>query len=159
MIFEDHFLIEASRPAVWAYIWDPEKMSCCVPGVEQVIAESDTTYSVRVKTKVGFLSATFNLGVKIMEAEEPVRLISVFEGKDSKIASRLKQVNTMELMEVSPTRTEMRYKSEVTLMGKLATMGRSVIKGKAKQLMKEFSQKLKVEIEKIEAGMTADKEG
>ena len=159
MIFEDHFLIEASRPAVWAYIWDPEKMSRCVPGVEQVVAESDSTYSVRVKTKVGFLSATFNLGVKIMEAEAPVRLISVFEGKDSKIASRLKQVNTMELVDLSPTRTEMRYKSEVTLMGKLATLGRSVIKGKAKQLMKEFSQKLKAEIEKIDTGMTADKEG
>ena len=159
MIFEDHFLIEAPRTAVWAYIWDPEKMSRCVPGVEQVVAESDTTYSVRVKTKVGFLSATFNLGVKIMEAEEPVRLISVFEGKDSKIASRLKQVNTMELMDVSPTRTEMSYKSEVTLMGKLATLGRSVIKGKAKQLMKEFSQKLKAEIEKTEADMAAAKEG
>ena len=158
MIFEDHFLIDAPRPAVWAYIWDPEKMSRCVPGVEQVVAESDTTYSVRVKTKVGFLSATFNLGVKIMEAEEPVRLISVFEGKDSKIASRLKQVNTMELVDVSPTQTEMRYKSEVTLMGKLATLGRSVIKGKAKQMMKEFSQKLKMEIEKTEAETAAAKE-
>ena len=159
MIFEDHFLIEASRTAVWDYIWDPEKMSRCVPGVEQVVAESDTTYSVRVKTKVGFLSATFNLGVKIMEAEEPVRLISVFEGKDSKIASRLKQVNTMELIDVSPTRTEMSYKSEVTLMGKLATLGRSVIKGKAKQMMNEFSQKLKAEIEKNESNMAAVKEG
>jgi len=159
MIFEDHFLIEASRTAVWAYIWDPEKMSRCVPGVEQVVAESDDTYSVRVKTRVGFLSATFNLGVKIMEAEEPVRLISVFEGKDSKIASRLKQVNTMELVDVSPTQTEMCYKSEVTLMGKLATLGRSVVKGKAKQMMKEFSQKLKMEIEKTEADMAAAKEG
>jgi len=159
MIFEDHFLIEASRPAVWSYIWDAEKMSRCVPGVEQVIAESDGTYSVRVKTKLGFLSATFNLGVKIMEAEEPVRLISVFEGKDSKIASRLKQINTMELVRVSATQTEMRYKSEVTLMGKLATLGRSVIKGKAKQLMKEFSRKLKAEIEKTEADMAAAKEG
>jgi carbon monoxide dehydrogenase subunit G len=158
MIFEDHFLIEDSRPAVWAYIWDPEKMSRCVPGVEQVVAESDDTYSVRVKTRVGFLSATFNLGVKIMEAEEPVRLMSVFEGKDSKIASRLKQVNTMELVDVSATRTEIRYKSEVTLMGKLATLGRSVIKGKAKQMMKEFSQKLKMEIEKTEADMAAAKE-
>ena len=159
MIFEDHFLIEASRPAVWAFIWDSEKMSRCVPGVEQVVVESDATYSVRVKTKVGFLSATFNLGVKIMEAEEPVRLISVFEGKDSKIASRLKQVNTMELVDVSPTQTEMRYKSEVTLMGKLATLGRSVVKGKAKQMMKEFSQKLKMEIEKTEADMASAKEG
>ena len=159
MILEDHFLIEAPRTAVWAYIWDPEKMSRCVPGVEQVVAESDTTYSVRVKTKVGFLSATFNLGVKILEAEEPVRLISVFEGKDSKIASRLKQVNTMELVDVSPTQTEMRYKSEVTLMGKLATLGRSVVKGKAKQMMKEFSQKLKMEIEKTEADIAAAKEG
>jgi carbon monoxide dehydrogenase subunit G len=159
MIFEDHFLIEAPRPAVWAYIWDPEKMSRCVPGVEQVVAESDDSYLVRVKTRVGFLSATFNLAVKIMEAEEPVRLMSVFEGKDSKIASRLKQVNTMELVDVSPTRTEIRYKTEVTLMGKLATLGRSVIKGKAKQMMKEFSQKLKAEIEKTEADMAAAKEG
>ena len=146
------------RTAVWAYIWDPEKMSRCVPGVEQVVAESEDTYSVRVKTRVGFLSATFNLGVKIMEAQEPVRLMSVFEGKDSKIASRLKQVNTMELVDGSATRTEMRYKSEVTLMGKLATLGRSVIKGKAKQMMKEFSQKLKTEIEKTEADMAAAKE-
>jgi hypothetical protein len=159
MIFEDHFLIEAPRPAVWAYIWDPEKISRCVPGVEQVVAESDDSYLVRVKTRVGFLSATFNLAVKIMEAEEPVRLMSVFEGKDSKIASRLKQVNTMELVDVSPTRTEIRYKTEVTLMGKLATLGRSVIKGKAKQMMKEFSQKLKAEIEKTEADMAAAKEG
>lgn len=158
MIFEDHFLIEASRPAVWEYIWDPEKMSRCVPGVEQVVAESDDTYSVRVKTRVGFLSATFNLGVKILEAEEPVRLMSVFEGKDSKIASRLKQVNTMELVDVSGNRTEIRYKSEVTLMGKLATLGRSVIKGKAKQMMKEFSQKLKMEIEKTETDLSAAKE-
>jgi len=158
MIFEDHFLIEAPRPAVWAYIWDPEKISRCVPGVEQVVAESDDSYLVRVKTRVGFLSATFNLAVKIMEAEEPVRLMSVFEGKDSKIASRLKQVNTMELVDVSPTRTEIRYKTEVTLMGKLATLGRSVIKGKAKQMMKEFSQKLKAEIEKTEADMAAAKE-
>jgi hypothetical protein len=158
MIFEDHFLIEASRPAVWAYIWDPQKMSRCVPGVEQVVAESENSYSVRVKTRVGFLSATFNLGVKIMETEEPVRLMSVFEGKDSRIASRLKQVNTMELIEVSATRTEMCYKSEVTLMGKLATLGRSVIKGKAKQMMKEFSQKLKMEIEKTEAETAAAKE-
>jgi carbon monoxide dehydrogenase subunit G len=126
--------------------------------VEQVVAESDDTYSVRVKTRVGFLSATFNLAVKIMEAEEPVRLMSVFEGKDSKIASRLKQVNTMELVDVSATRTEIRYKSEVTLMGKLATLGRSVIKGKAKQMMKEFSQKLKMEIEKTEADIAAAKE-
>jgi len=46
----------------------------------------------------------------------------------------------------------------VTLMGKLATLGRSVIKGKAKQMMKEFSQKLKMEIEKTEADMAAAKE-
>ena len=64
----------------------------------------------------------------------------------------------MELIDVSATRTEVRYKSEVTLMGKLATLGRSVIKGKAKQMMKEFSQKLKTEIEKTEADMAAAKE-
>ena len=50
MIFEDHFFIEASRPAVWAYIWDPEKMSRCVPGVEQVVAESEDTYSCLLYT-------------------------------------------------------------------------------------------------------------
>lgn len=156
MILEGNFSINAPRQDVWDFLWDIEKMTGCVPGVEKVQAESDDSYSVLVKTKVGFLSATFNLSVKILEAEPPARLVSVFEGKDSKIASRVKQMNTMELVVLSPSKTEMRYRSDITLMGKLATLGRSVIKGKARQLMKKFSENIKKEIEKSNVdGMTA----
>ncbi|MFQ5918382.1 MAG: CoxG family protein [Candidatus Binatia bacterium] len=148
MIFEDKFSINAPRQDVWDFLWDTEKMTKCVPGVENVKAESDSIYSFLVKTKVGFLSANFNVRATILESEAPVRLVSIFEGKDSKIASRVKQRNSMELVEISPWETEMRYKSDLTLTGKLATLGRMVVRAKAKQLMKEFSETVKKEIEK-----------
>lgn len=157
MIFEDKFRISAPRQEVWDLLWDTEKMTKCVPGVENVKAESETTYFFTVKSKVGILSASFNAKLTVLESEPPVRLVSIIEGKDSKIASRVKQRNTMELVEISPSETEMRYKSEVTLTGKLATLGRMVIRGKAKQLMKEFSETVKKEIENsVVAGMRAE---
>jgi len=148
MIFEDNFRIHAPRQEVWDFLWDTEKMTKCVPGVENVKAESDSIYLFTVKSKVGFLSASFNAKLTVLASEQPRRLASIIEGKDSKIASMVKQQNTMELVEVSPFETEMRYKSEVTLTGKLATLGRMVIRGKAKQMMKEFSETVKKEIEK-----------
>ena len=156
MIFEGKFLVEAPREKVWDFLWDTEKVSKCMPGVIKVEENAEgASYSVLVKTKVGFLSTTFDLAVRVLEKDPPQRISSLFEGKDSRIASRIKQVNTMELIEVSDSQTEVGYKSEVTLTGKLATLGLSIVKGKAKQLLTAFGDNIKKEIEesKIEISL------
>lgn len=158
MIFEGSFCIVSPRKQVWDFLWNVERISKCVPGVEKVQIESEDSYTVLVKTKVGFLSARFNLGVAILELEAPRWVRSMVEGKDSRIASGVKLVNKMELVEISPFETEVRYRSDITLMGKLATLGRSIIKGKAKQLTKEFTENIKKEIENTPLGGEVMKE-
>jgi carbon monoxide dehydrogenase subunit G len=159
MFIEGNFLVHASRQEVWDFLFDIERMAKCVPGVEEVKAESDRSYSAKVKAKIGFLSATFHLKITILEVEPPDRLLSLFEGKDNIIGSTLKQTNTVELLSISPSETEIRYKSDVTLLGKLGTLGRTVIRGKATQMMKEFSEAVRKEIEKVARRNTDTREG
>ena len=147
MLIEGKFLVNASRQEVWDFLFDTERMAKCVPGVEEV------------KAKIGFLSATFHLKITILEVKPPDRLLSLFEGKDNIIGSTLKQTNTVELLSISPSETEIRYKSDVTLLGKLGTLGRTVIRGKATQMMKEFSEAVRKEIEKVARGNTDTREG
>jgi carbon monoxide dehydrogenase subunit G len=159
MLIEGKFLVNAPRQEVWDFLFDTERMAKCVPGVEEVKAELDRSYSAKVKAKIGFLSATFHLKITILEVKPPDRLLSLFEGKDNIIGSTLKQTNTVELLSISPSETEIRYKSDVTLLGKLGTLGRTVIRGKATQMMKEFSEAVRKEIEKVARGNTDTREG
>lgn len=152
MLFEGHFSVDAPRQDVWDFLFNIEKMAKCVPGMEAVRVESDSSYSAQVKVKVGFLSATFQLRIRILDVTPPGRLVSLFEGKDGKIGSSLKAMNTVELLDISSSQTEVRYRSDVTLMGKLGTLGLTVIKGKAMEMMKTFSEAVKKEIEKADTG-------
>jgi len=152
MLFEGHFSVKAPRQDVWDFLFNIEKMAKCVPGVGEVKVESESSYSAQVKAKVGFLSATFQLRIRILDVTPPSRLVSLFEGKDGKIGSSLKAMNTVELLVISSSQTEVRYRSDVTFMGKLGTLGLSVIKGKAMEMMKTFSEAVKKEFEKADTG-------
>lgn len=147
MLFEDNFLVNAPRQEVWNFLFNTERMARCIPGMKEIKAESDSSYSCKIGVKVGIVSATFQLKITIQEVEMPNRLTSLFIGNDPKIGSSFKAMNTVELLSISPTQTEIRYKSDVNLMGKLGTLGLSVIKAKAVTMMKAFGEAIKKEIE------------
>jgi uncharacterized protein len=147
MIFEGVFQVSAPRQQVWDFLLDIKRVSECVPGAEDVREESDGQYSLVVKSKVAFLTASVKLRVSILEADPPSILKSVFQGADSRLGSTMKQSNIMELVELGPATTEVRYRSDVSFMGKLGTLGRPLIQAKANQLMKEFSLTVRSRIE------------
>ena len=147
MIFEGSFEVNAPRQHVWDFLLDVESVAKCVPGVEQVDQESESEYALLVKQKVAFLKVSVNLKASITNAAPPIRIESLFQGKDAKLGTSIKQTNTMELLELGPSRTEVRYKSDVSFLGKLGTLGRPIIKAKANQIMNEFGKAVQSSVE------------
>lgn len=64
------------------------------------------------------------------------------EAKDVTKLGHFKQKTQVDLKEVSPGEVEVKYKSDVSIVGKLAMFGDRVMRSKAKQVEEEFTKNL-----------------
>ena len=147
MEFSQEVIIEASREKVWEFMWNVEEFAACVPGVTQVEKVDDTHYDVKVVQKIGFLKASFDLRIEVVEQREPEFIRTVGEGKDSKIAASLKQTNEVTLEAVSEDQTKVTIESTVDVFGKLGSLGFSVIKNQANKIFGDFARNVKAKLE------------
>lgn len=147
MIFEDRFTVQAPIDKVWAFLRDPQRVGQCIPGTERVDVVDDTHYRVVAGARVSFLSVSFAMNVVITEIQEPTRLVSVADGLDSRIKERVKLAAALTLEPQGPGATDVSYRIDLTVFGKLASLGLSVIKGKAKQMATDFATSIRTRLE------------
>ncbi|MBI2369838.1 MAG: SRPBCC family protein [Deltaproteobacteria bacterium] len=147
MIFEDTFTVKAPIQKIWGFLLDPQKMASCIPGAEKIDVIDERNYHVVAGAKVSFLSVSFAMKVTVTEMQPPTRLVSVGEGMDQKLKDRVKLTTELNLREVGPQETEVSYKIDMAVFGKLASIGFSVIKGKAKRMAGEFTNTIKTRLE------------
>jgi carbon monoxide dehydrogenase subunit G len=147
MIFEDRFTVRAPVEEVWAFLRDPEQVGRCIPGTESIEVVDDTHYRVVAGAKVGFFSVSFAMNVTVTEIEEPRRLVSIAEGMDARLKERVKLTSALTLEPRDATTTEVGYRIDLTIFGKLAALGFGVIKGKAKQMAGDFATSIRTRLE------------
>ena len=147
MIFEDRFIVQAPVEKVWAFLRDPERVGRCIPGIESFEVVDDMHYRVVSGAKVGFLSVSFAMNVTVTEIEEPRRLVSIAEGMDTRLKERVKLTAALTLSPRDVTTTEVGYRIDLTVFGKLAALGLGVIKGKAKQMATDFATAIRTRLE------------
>jgi carbon monoxide dehydrogenase subunit G len=122
-------------------------VAACIPGTEKVDVIDDRTYHVVAGARVSFLSVSFALKVVVTEIEEPLRLVSVAEGMDARLKERVKIAAELRLRELDPSETEVSYRIDLTVFGKLASLGLTVIKGKARQMAADFAANIRRTLE------------
>lgn len=147
MIFEDRFPVKAPVETVWAFLREPERVAACMPGTERVEVVDDTHYRVIAGARVSFLSVSFVLRVTVTEVDPPRRIASIAEGMDTRIKERVKLVSELTLEPLSATETLVGYRIDLTVYGKLASLGLPVIKGKARQMASDFAGSLRTRLE------------
>jgi carbon monoxide dehydrogenase subunit G len=145
--FSQEVIIEASREKVWEFMWNVEEFAACVPGVTQVEKVDDTHYDVNVVQKIGFVKASFDLRIEVVEQREPEFIRTVGEGKDSKIAASLKQTNEVTLEALAGDQTKVTIESTVDVFGRLGSLGFSVIKNQANKIFGDFAKNVKAKLE------------
>lgn len=141
MLLEGSFTIEAPVARVWDALFDVPTMAGWVPGVTGARRIDDTHYEVTVEQQVAFLTARFDASLELLEVEPPRRVSFRLEGKDGRIASSMKVVSRLALAETPEGGTEVTYQNDMSVFGRLGTIGFTVIKRKAREIEQEFARR------------------
>ena len=146
-VFEERFEVAAPPEAVWAFLLDPKRLAPCVPGCEHIEVMDETTFQVRLKVRVGFLSTTQDMRVTLAELDPPRHLVSVGRGEDRRLGSHVDVRSTLDLAPEGADRTAVRYRNEVKVRGRLGSIGDAVMKVTAKELGARFAANVRSAIE------------
>ena len=149
MRFEKQIIIPAPRAVVWDFLWNISRLAACIPGcraAEEV--EPYAHYTATVQEKVGPFRVSVPLDIDILEQQRPERLRATARGRDSVVQSHVKVELALALTEVDPQHTVFQVQADVVVLGKLGTLGHSVIVRKGEEIFGQFATALQAEIRK-----------
>jgi carbon monoxide dehydrogenase subunit G len=147
MQFEKDISISAPREKVWQFLWDVDRFITCVPGCKEAsTVENGKVYTATMEEKVGPFRVKFPMKIEV-ENSVPLALIKArATGNDSKVGS-LMTVNLEVKLKDEDSGTLMSVTVSLEILGKMAALGGSIIKRKADQVMAEFVEAIRKNLE------------
>lgn len=149
MIMEGKFTLEGSIQKVWENLLDVKTLASCVPGCEKMELIDEKTYDVIVKQRVGPISVRFKFRSVLSEVTPPTHLKVTGTGADIGKAGTFSQETTVDLKEGMEGGVEVFYRSNVTIVGRLATFGDRIFRAKAKEVGEQFTQALQKRLQSV----------
>jgi hypothetical protein len=146
MLIEGKFRLKAPIEEVWDFLLKPETLASCIPGCEKVEIIDEKTYNSIVKQKVGPISVRFKFTTTLTEIAPPTHLKAVGSGSAMNNLGNFRQETNVDLKEVPEEEVEISYKSNVSIVGRLATFGDRIMRAKAKKVGDEFTRALEVKL-------------
>ena len=110
-------------------------------------AIGENRYRATMTAKVAYITFSANTEVAITRMDPPHELESVARGEDKRLGSNVQLSATLRLTPQTDGGTEVAYRADVSLWGKLGTLGEPVFRQKATQIGKEFAQCVKGKLE------------
>ena len=94
------------------------------------------------ETKVAYLKFKFAVTVEVTRIDEPSEIEAKIEGTPLGVVGRL-TAKSITRLEDAGNETKVTYSVESTLAGKLGSIGQPVLRSKAKDMEKQFAQRLR----------------
>ena len=141
MKVEGEISVSAPRELVFGRLSDAQFFTSCIDGVKELTALDATHYSALFVTRIAYMRFTFKVNVEMTRIEPPDRIEAKVEGTPLGVVGRMTATAATELVE-DGGQTTIRYSIEATITGKLGSMGEPVLRAKAKEMEKQFSQNL-----------------
>jgi len=142
MKFTGEITIGAPREAVFAKVRDARFFASCVEGVHDLNEIDDDHYTAVLETKVAYLKFKFNVTVEVLRADPPGEIEAKIEGTPSGIVGRLTARSLTRLLEEGGG-TKVTYEVDAALTGKLGSLGQPVLRAKAKEMERQFAQRMR----------------
>ena len=136
------FTVQAPRKVVFNTIRDPRTFVGFVEGVSELKEIDATHFTAVFETKVAYMKFKFNVTVEVMRMEAPGEIEAKIEGTPLGIVGRLTATTRTSLREAG-NETLVDYSVDATLAGKLGSIGQPVLRSKAKDMEKQFANKLR----------------
>jgi carbon monoxide dehydrogenase subunit G len=152
MILDGEHTFNAPPQTVWDLLQDPEVLAKAMPGARRLVRTGEGTYEGVIRIGVGPVTAAeWSLAVAIREPVEPESYTMQVDGKGALGFTRgLANVN---LDAVDGGGTRMRYHADLSIGGKVASVGQRLLDQVAKMMTKQGLDALNKE---LEARLAAD---
>lgn len=144
MRFEGAEDIGAPRDRVWAFLTDPHQVTSCAPDLQSVEVQDPAHFTVVVRAGVGPIKATFTMRVEFAELVMPER--ATVRARGQAPGSAVEMLNTLELSGEGD-RTTMRWTSDVTVSGMIASVGARLLQGAANKTTRQVFACIKQKLE------------
>lgn len=129
--------VPAERGVVWTALNDPEVLGRCITGCQDVVRKDDRHFDVKVKAKVGPVSATFQAELELDDLNPP-ESYTIKGGVKGGAAGFGKGEARVKLEPVDETTTRLSYEVKASVGGKLAQVGSRLVDGAARKMADEF---------------------
>lgn len=142
MNINGEFTVNAPRARVFNALRDARFFASCVEGVQDLTEIDPTHYTAVLETRVAYLKFRFKVTVEITKLQEPDEIEARVEGTPLGVVGRLTATSRTKLTDAGDE-TRVDYSVETALTGKLGSLGQPVLKSKAKQMEKQFAERLR----------------
>jgi carbon monoxide dehydrogenase subunit G len=113
-----------------------------LPGIDEVKQIDDKTFDGMISATVGPISGKFNFRSTIVDSRPPEQMVVRTEGTDSVTKSTVNADMTVDLHAVSEKKSQMDYKADVKIKGRLGILGDMVLRATATLILQEFTRRL-----------------
>ena len=142
MNISGEFTVAAPRAAVFDRIKDAPFFASCIDGVKDLKEIDATHYDAVLETKVAYMTFSFKVSVEITNISPPDTIEARVEGTPIGIVGRMTATSRTHLTEAGG-HTVVAYSIDSTLAGKLGSIGQPVLRAKAKDMEKKFTERLR----------------
>jgi carbon monoxide dehydrogenase subunit G len=149
MQMEGKFTLKAPIQKLWDTLLDPETLLSCIPGAEKIERIDEKTFDCVVKQKVGPISVKFKFKSVLSKVEPPTHIEVDGEGEDIGKAGHFVQKSIVDLRQIPGGEVEVSYRTDATIVGKLAMFGDRIMRAKAKKVEEEFTKALQERLKNV----------
>jgi uncharacterized protein len=146
LIFDGKIDLDVPVDNAWDFLIDINKFSACLPGIEEVKQIDDKTFEGALVAAVGPISGKFTFRATIVESQPPDQMVVRTEGTDSVTKSTVNADMTVDLRKLTDNKTQMDYKADIKIKGRLAILGDMVLRATATLILQEFTRRLHKEL-------------
>jgi carbon monoxide dehydrogenase subunit G len=129
--------VNASQEEVWRIFMDPTQFCRVVPGCEKARRIDDTHYEAILAVKMPFLTIRSKAKGTILEAQAPRHLVGELVGEPHSMTGSFRNRVTIDLVPIN-NKTKIQYTMDITLVGRLASLGEGFAHLIARRFSKEF---------------------
>jgi carbon monoxide dehydrogenase subunit G len=138
MDLNHQFEVPVPVEEAWKILTDVERIAPCLPGAELQEVEGDTYRGV-VKVKVGPIQAQFKGQASFVERDDSAhKAVLKGEGRDTGGQGNASAVITAQLSALSPTNTECKVHTDLSITGKVAQFGRGAMADISEKILAQF---------------------
>ncbi len=142
MRFAGDITVAAPRAAVFEKVRNARFFASCVEGVRNLSEIDADHYTAVLESRVAYLRFTFNVTVEVVRADPPREIEARIEGTPLGIVGRLTASSVTRLAEENGA-TTVSYEVDAALTGKLGSLGQPVLRAKAKEMERQFAERLR----------------